>query len=342
MRKAYLQAISYYLPTYCLTNEIISSEHPEWSAEKISAKTGINRRYISAPDETALDMAEKAALRLFEEYRIDKAGIDFVILCTQSPDYILPTSACILQEKLGLSEDCAAYDYNLGCSGYVYGLCMAKAFIESSQAKSVLLLTSETYSKYLHPDDKSCRTIFGDGASASLITATNSNCGMNAEILLPAYKTIGSQYQHLIVETGGSRNPIRGGSLDQYTEDGEFEKNADYLYMNGKAIFDFTAQIVPSVVNQTLKVNELSKEEIDWFVFHQANKFMLNFSRMRCGIDIDKFVFDTEDGGNTVSSTIPISLKRMINKQQIQSNTHLLLCGFGVGMSIAGVVLKIS
>lgn len=341
MRKAYLQAISYYLPKFCLTNEIISSEHPEWSADKISAKTGINRRYISAPDETALDMAEKAALHLFDEYSVNREEIDLIILCTQSPDYLLPTSACILQDRLGLSEDCGAYDYNLGCSGYVYGLCMAKAFIESSQAKSVLLLTSETYSKYLHPNDKSCRTIFGDGASASLITSAISHSGLNAEILLPAYKTIGSQYQHLIIETGGSRNPIKGLSQDQYTEDGEFVKSTDYLYMNGKAIFDFTAQIVPNVVNETLKVNKLSKEEIAWFVFHQANRFMLNFSRMRCGIDADKFVFDTEDGGNTVSSTIPISLRRMINKQQIQRNTNLLLCGFGVGMSIAGVVIKI-
>lgn len=338
---AYLQAISYYFPEKCLTNEDLTRLHPEWSADKISGKTGIYKRYLSAEDETAVDMAEKAAMRLFDEYKIDKGTIDFIILCTQSPDYYLPTSACILQDRLGLSESCGAFDYNLGCSGYVYGLGLAKGLIESGQAQNVLLITSETYTKYLHPEDKSCQTIFGDAAAASLITADKQDGWLNAEILKSAYKTIGAQYRDLIVENGASRRPKVADEKVELNEDGSFRYCANNLFMDGKSIFDFSSLTVPQVVEQTLVKNGISKEEIDWYVFHQANKFMLNFARMRCGAPQEKFVVDMENGGNTVSSTIPIVLKRMVDNNRLEQGQTILLCGFGVGLSIAGIVLSI-
>ena len=337
---AYLQAISYYYPEKCLTNEDITRQHPEWSADKISGKTGIYKRYLSAKDETAVDMAEKAALRLFNEYKIDKGRIDFIILCTQSPDYYLPTSACILQDRLGLTESCGAFDYNLGCSGYVYGLGIAKGLIETGQAQNVLLITSETYTKYLHPEDKSCQTIFGDAAAASLITADNHVGWLNAEILKSAYKTIGAQYRDLIVENGASRRSKAVDEKVELNEDGSFRYCANNLFMDGKSIFDFSSLTVPQVVEQTLVKNGISKDDVDWYIFHQANKFMLNFARMRCGAPQEKFVVDLEDGGNTVSSTIPIVMKRMMDNNRLTQGQTLLLCGFGVGLSIAGVVLK--
>lgn len=337
---AYLQAISYYYPDKCLTNEDITRQHPEWSADKISGKTGIYKRYLSAEDETAVDMAEKAALRLFKEYEIDEGTIDFIILCTQSPDYYLPTSACILQDRLGLSESCGAFDYNLGCSGYVYGLGLAKGLIETGQAQNVLLITSETYTKYLHPEDKSCQTIFGDAAAASLITADNHVGWLNAVILKSAYKTIGAQYRDLIVENGASRRSKAVDEKVELNEDGSFRYCANNLFMDGKSIFDFSSLTVPQVVEQTLVKNGISKDDVDWYIFHQANKFMLNFARMRCGAPQEKFVVDLEDGGNTVSSTIPIVMKRMMDNNRLTQGQTLLLCGFGVGLSIAGVVLK--
>ncbi len=338
---AYLQAISYYYPEKCLTNEDITRQHPEWSADKISGKTGIYKRYLSADGETAVDMAEKAALRLFEEYKIDKGIIDFIILCTQSPDYYLPTSACILQDRLGLSECCGAFDYNLGCSGYVYGLGLAKGLIETGQAQNVLLITSETYTKYLHPEDKSCQTIFGDAAAASLITADILDGWLNAVILKSAYKTIGAQYRDLIVENGASRRPKVEDEKAEINEDGSFRYCANNLFMDGKSIFDFSSLTVPQVVEQTLVKNEITKDDVDWYIFHQANKFMLNFARMRCGAPQEKFVVDLEDGGNTVSSTIPIVMKRMMDNNRLNQGQTLLLCGFGVGLSVAGVVLNI-
>lgn len=338
--KAYLQKISYYYPEKCLTNEDLTALHPEWSAEKISKKTGIYKRYQSSNDETAVDMAEKAALKLFEEHDIYREEIDFIILCTQSPDYFLPTSACILQNRLCLSEECGAYDYNLGCSGYVYGLGMAKGLIESGQAKNVLLLTSETYTKYIHPLDKSCKTIFGDGATASLISSTMHDNGMNAVIMQPSYLTLGSKYNTLIVKNGASRHQIYDG-LDELAEDGSFVRNANNLFMDGKEIFEFSAIRVPELLYKNLGVNGLSLDDVDWFVFHQANQYMLNFVKKKCKLPTDKYVVDLADGGNTVSSTIPIVLSKMHKEGKITKGQSLALSGFGVGLSIANTILKI-
>ena len=167
---AYIKAISYYLPEQVVTNEDLVSEFPEWSVEKVAANVGVNVRHVAAVGETAGDMAEKAAKKLFEEYSIDSKDIDFLLLCTQSSDYYLPSTACVLQYRLGLRTDIGAFDYNLGCSGCVYGLAIAKGLIVSGIAKNVLLLTSETYNKYLHPSDKGNRSIFGDGAAACLVS----------------------------------------------------------------------------------------------------------------------------------------------------------------------------
>ena len=339
--KAYLQAISYYYPEKCLTNEKLSQDHPEWSVEKISSKTGIFNRYISAEEETVSDMAEKAANNLFNEYSIDRSSIDFVILCTQSPDYFLPTTACILQDRLGLRSDCGAFDFNLGCSGFVYGLGIAKGLLVSGQANRVLLITSEMYSKHIHPLDKSCKTIFGDAASVSLISNETHSSFYNAEILNFTYKTMGSGFENLIVKTGGMKQPRKGESQDEIV-DGVFLRNQDYLYMDGKAIFDFTAYNIPSQIRDNTEKNNVSFSDIDLFVFHQANKFMLSFLQKRCAIPKDKFYIDIADGGNTVSSTIPIALKKAMQKREKKNNTLIQLCGFGVGLSVGSVILKIA
>src|SRR3954451_21048681 len=171
MSKANLVAVSYWLPEKKLSNDDINHEYPEWSADKISSKTGIFERRIAAYEESVSDLAYNASVQLFKEYRIDKSSIDFILLCTQSPDYFLPTTACIIQNKLALSTSAGALDFNLGCSGFVYGLGLAKGLIDSGSAKNVLLITADTYSKFIHPEDKSNKTIFGDAAAATLISS---------------------------------------------------------------------------------------------------------------------------------------------------------------------------
>jgi len=249
--KAYIKGIAYYLPDSVLTNEELVKQFPEWTVDKISKKVGISERHVTTEDETAGDMAVKAAEKLFTEKGIDRSVIDFVLLCTQSPDYHLPSTSCIIQDKLGLSTRCGAFDFNLGCSGYEYGLAVAKGLVVGGIAKNILLLTAETYTKYIHPLDKGNRTIFGDGATATLVSDSG-----YAEIGEFCLGTDGSGAEQLIVKSGCARHfqLINDYQID---EEGGIH-SGDNLYMNGKAIFDFTSDVVPPLIDETLKKNGLN------------------------------------------------------------------------------------
>lgn len=329
---AYIKAISYYLPEKEVTNEALVQEFPEWTVEKIATKIGINKRYVASEEETATDLAIKAAEQLFANNPgIDKKSIDFVLLCTQSPEYFLPSSACIIQSKLGIPTTCGAFDFNLGCSGYIYGLAIAKGLIAGGIANNVLLLTAETYNKYIHPRDKGNRTIFGDAATATIVSTDGF-----AEIGNFALGTNGDGAENLIVKTGASRNPEKVGDLS-FDENGN-PHSSDYLFMNGTEIFSFTQKNVPVVVNQTIENNHLSQGDINMFIFHQANSYMLNFLRKKIKIPEDKFFLKMSEIGNTVSNSIPIALSQVMTERKLIGN--VLICGFGVGYSWGGCVLK--
>ena len=328
--KAYIKDIAYYLPTQVLTNEQIAAEFPEWSAEKVANKVGITERHVAAPDETATDMAYQAAERLFAQ-GVDRASIDFVLLCTQSGDYFLPSSACILQDRLGLSKKCGALDFNLGCSGYEYGLAIAKGLIIAGISKNILFLTSETYTKYLHPQDKGNRTIFGDGASATLVSTEGF-----AEIGEVVLGTDGNGAENLIVRSLGARHKEQLHDLRINEEEGLV--SGDHLYMHGGNVFNFTADVVPPMVEELLQKSGLTQEEIDLWVFHQANKYMINYLRKLLDIDKERFYLYMEHVGNTVSSTIPIALVEARKEDKLHGN--VLLAGFGVGLSWGGVMLN--
>lgn len=330
---AYIKGISYYLPERIVTNEDLVREFPEWSVDKVAKKVGVNARHLAATDETAGDMAEKAARKLFEEYHISPSEIDFVLLCTQSPDYFLPSTACILQHRLGIPTTAGAFDYNLGCSGCIYGMAMAKGLISAGIAKNVLLLTAETYNKYLHPSDKSNRSIFGDGAAACLISTE----GL-AEIGEFSLGTDGSGADKLILRTGAARQPKpTGGSV---MDDEGHVAYDDYLYMDGGGIFNFTLDAVPQMLTDILSKNGMDKDGVDYYVFHQANKFMLNTIRKVCLLPKDKFYVNLEETGNTVSSTVLIGLRQCLDAGIIKSGVKVMVAGFGVGLSWGGTVLR--
>ncbi|MFZ2339342.1 MAG: ketoacyl-ACP synthase III [Bacteroidales bacterium] len=331
--KAYIRAISYYLPEKVITNEDLIKEFPEWTADKISGKVGVKERHIAGENETASDMANRAAETLFSEHSIDRSTIDFVLFCTQSPDYFLPTSACLIQSNLGLRTDIGALDFNLGCSGYVYGLSLAKGLILAGISDNVLLLTSETYSKHIHPRDKGNRTIFGDAATATLV----SHDGF-AEIGEFSLGTDGSGGNNLIVKTGGLRYPEP--RKDLIFDEDENPVSSDYLYMNGGEIFNFTSEAVPVLIERTLIKNDLVRDDINLFVFHQANKYMMNYLRKLIEILPERFYFCLEKFGNTVSSTIPIALVEAQKENSFKGN--VLVAGFGVGYSWAATVLRIN
>lgn len=309
-----ISAVGTYLPEAVLRNEDLEAQFPDFKASKITRKIGIQQRHISAPGETALDMGEKAARNLFAVCP-EAREADFLLFCTQSPDYFLPTGACILQSRLNLRSSIGAFDYNLGCSGFVYGLAVAKGLIAGKIASKVLLITAETYSKYLAAEDKGNRSIFGDGAAATLISSCEeSHFG---EFILG---TDGNGCKNLIVKNGAARGPKDGTSNDK-------------LYMNGPEIFNFTIEVVPRLVSDILVKNNMTLQQVDHFVFHQANKYMLSYLGTKIGIPEDKFYIDMEDTGNTVSASIPILLEKLQKKNILHTGDRLLLAGFGVGYS---------
>jgi len=303
--------IAYELPETILDNAELIRLYADWTEEKIVSKTGVASRRVAASDETAVDLAERAARRLFREQGVAPDSLDFVLLCTQSPAYRLPTSACILQDRLGLPTTVGALDFNLGCSGFIYGLSLAKGLVASGAAKSIMLLTAETYTKYIAKEDRSTRTIFGDGAAATLIDEAAA-----AKIGAFSFGTDGSGAERLIV---------RGGRLS----------------MDGPEIFNFTLDVVPQTMEDVLAKNNLTHGDIDLYVFHQANKFMLDTIRKANGLPRDKFYVNLETTGNTVSSTIPIALKQLEVAGRLHPGMKVMLMGFGVGLSWGATVIMV-
>ena len=301
--------IGYAVPARTVTNDDLVARFPDWTAEKILSKTGIAARHVAAPDETVVELAVRACEDLFGR-GVARASIDYLLFCTQSPKHRLPSSACLLQEALGLPTSVGALDFNLGCSGFVYGLSLAKGLVASGAARNVLLVTAETYTKYLAEDDRSTRSIFGDGAAAALVDAE-----------------VAGRFGGFVFGTDG------GGAEKLIVRDGE------PLFMDGPEIFNFTLDVIPGTLDAVCAKNGIGREAVDLFVFHQANRFMLDTIRKVCAIPKEKFYVNLEDIGNTVSSSIPIALRRAELEGRLRPGMTVMLMGFGVGLSWAATVV---
>jgi 3-oxoacyl-[acyl-carrier-protein] synthase-3 len=326
MIKAFIKATDYFLPQRVMSNEELSALYPEWPPEKIMQKLGISKRHLASDDECSSDLAVGAAMKLFEKNICRPDEIDFILFCTQTPDFLLPTSACLIQHRLGIPASVGALDFNLGCSGYIYGLGVAKGLIETGQASNVLFLTGETYSKLLMPEDKGTRTLFGDAGTATLLTSSESDSDLIGPFV---YGTDGKGGKHLIVSNGGARNP----GLPRTSSCG--------LFMNGGEIFTFSVREVANAVETLMARTQTNCDTIDLFIFHQANAYMLEFLRKKCRIPVDKFHICYADTGNTVSNTIPIALHHAIEEGKIKSGNTVMLVGFGVGLSWGACLVRI-
>jgi 3-oxoacyl-[acyl-carrier-protein] synthase III len=333
--KAFVAAIRPALPLALLDNEQLASEYEGWSAAKIYAKTGIRTRHIAAPGECASDLAYSAAEKVIADTRLDPSSVDFLLYCTQTPDYLLPTTACLLQHRLGLPMSCGALDFNLGCSGYIYGLGLAKALIESGQARTILLLTADTYSRLVNRADKSVRTLFGDGAAATLIVARDEETLVGPFV----YGTDGAGAQNLIVPTGGMRRPVVAQAELVHDDSGN-ARTVNDLFMDGAEIFNFTLRMVPTAVEDLLTRAGIWQESVDLFVFHQANAFMLDHLRRKLRIPAEKFVVAMEQVGNTVSASIPIALHHAQEHGRLTPGALVMLVGFGVGYSWGATLIR--
>lgn len=335
---ATIEAIEYYLPETVLSNEELAAQSDEWTAEKIRANSGIDERRIVAPGECASDLAVAAANKLFASGRCSPDDIDYLLVCTQSPDYFLPSTACIVQERLGLPTAVGALDFNLGCSGFVYGLGLAKGLIESGQARNVLLITSETVSRYLRPDDLAVRILFGDGAAATLVRGVEECQSTSPPIGAFTYGTDGSGAEHLMVRNGAMRalaNSSRCADPAAPSDTGPTT-----AFMNGPEIFAFTLREVPKLVRNVLESSGIELDEVRWFVFHQANQFILDHLQKKLHIPREKFCIAMSHCGNTISSTVPIGLKELTDQSKLRLNDPILVIGFGVGLSWAGTMLR--
>ena len=325
---AAVRAVVGYLPP-----EVVENEEGSRAAETV----GIKNRHFAA-GAAASDLAVAAAEKMFEEYPEAREKIDFVLLCTQQPDYLLPSTACLVADRLGLPKSVGALDYNLGCSGYVYGLALAKGLIEAGLSKRLLLITSSLYMKDVNPKDSATWPVFGDGASATLLE------GVEAEAPLLSgfsFGTDGAGAGCIIQPVGGSRHPYETTPVETIQDKHGEHTNRD-LFMDGQEVMLFTLREVPPLVEDVLARAGCSREELDQVVFHQANKFILGFVQKKCGLTGVPFYNDVSGTGNTVASSIPLALADILAEREPAELRRVLLAGFGVGLSWAGCLVDLS
>ena len=329
MPYAQLGPIAVYLPKKVETNAMLAEQYPRWDLPLIEEKTGICQRHLAEEGETSSDLAVAAAEQLFGQQSIDRSAIDFILFCTQTPDYPLPTTSCLIQDRLGLTTRCGAIDFNLGCSGFVYGLALADGLIQSGAARNVLLLTAETYSKYIDKDDRSLRTIFGDGAAAALVTPSETQSLWGFQ-----FGSDGSGGDMLLVADGGGR-PAADAIKPRHRK-----RWNSRLYMDGPSLINFTVDAIPRLVDEILDHNQLTDRDIGKYLMHQATLKMLEQLRSRMGVDASRLPVELSDVGNTVSCTIPILIERLRKRGQLDAKSVNMLVGFGVGLSWAGCLWR--
>jgi 3-oxoacyl-[acyl-carrier-protein] synthase-3 len=329
---ASIKRLEYVLPDQTLTNDDLGLLFGDIDFKKLSAKTGIETRHIAGRQRT-IDLAYTAALKLFESDRDLPNVIDYLLLCTQSPEYVLPATACLLQDRLGLSSKIGSLDFNLGCSGFVYGLGLAEGLIASGQAKCVLLITADTMTSLIDPGDARARALFGDGAAAILLVAQP-----RVSLGPFVYGTDGKGSEDLIVR--------RRRSGDHYGESVEtvsprlITGSEEFLFMNGNRVFDFAIREVPLAVRSLLHRSGAVVEDIDLYVFHQANKYLLEEICRLLEIPMEKRQFTISHCGNTSASSIPIALRHAALEGRLRKGSRAMVVGFGSGYSWGATIIR--
>jgi 3-oxoacyl-[acyl-carrier-protein] synthase III len=331
---ARIKAVRYALPPKVYTNTDYFAEFPDMKGSSIQ-KTGVRERHIAQPGEVSSDLALEAARKLIEEEGINPDEIDFVLYNSADLDYYTPSTSCVIQGKLGLRNNCGAMDLVNGCSSYVYSLGIAAGIMETMGARNVLLLTSSFLTRYIHRGDKANRFLFGDAASASLISYNET-----PQIGPFVYGTDGKSYERIIIKDGFARFPaIEQSRADRQDEFGNVTNDASFA-MDGPAIFLFSNRVVPPMIEELLVKSGKRKEEIDLFIFHQPNMYLNEHLRKKIGIPEDRFFHCMENFGNTVQSTIPIAIREAQLAGKLQAGMTVVFAGFGTGLSWAACVVR--
>jgi len=310
MHGSKILAIEYYLPKKKENNKTLKKFNPKLDINRIKEKTGINNRYISSEKETVIDISIKCSNKIFKKF--PKKKIDFLILVTQTSPYRIPTTACILQDRMGLKKNTIVFDINLGCSGFIYALRMGSSLIESKQAKNGLIICADTYTKYISKTNTACRPIFSDAGAAILLSKSTKN-------------KIG---------------PFEFGTDGSGADALELPMNTNEIVMNGAKVLTFAMNVVPSNVNLLLKKININKNKINKFIFHQASKYILDNINRILSLKKEQIFENYSKVGNTISASIPIALKDASNKNKLKKNNLIIAAGYGVGLSWGSALIK--
>jgi 3-oxoacyl-[acyl-carrier-protein] synthase-3 len=304
-------------------------------AQKLYTSIGVHARRIAPPRLIASDLCVAAAEALLDELGWSRDSIEVLVLVTQGPDYLLPATACLIQKRLGLPTSCAAFDVNLGCSGFVYGTWIASQLLSGSESKRALLLCGDVSTRLLHPDDRATRPLFGDAGTATALEASPDAPPMHVVV-----GTDASGAKHISIKAGGLRHNLVEALRRPPEENATLYKEA-HLHLNGPEVFSFTLRAVPALMREVLEFSGLTLDEIDTFVMHQANKFILEHLRKKTGIPAEKFVVDMEEFGNTSSASIPLAICHRLAGTVAERRQRAALVGFGVGWSWGALITEL-
>jgi len=336
MTDAYIEAIEYALPEKVVTNADLVRENPAWDMTRLVERTGVEARPIAGPGETALDLGHRACLSLQANGFLRPETIDALIFCTETPDYPLPPNSCILHERLQLPTHVMAFDITLACSGFVYSLGLARSLVLGGTARRVLIVTADTYSRLIHPADRASRCLFGDGAAATLVGPGP----RGIEVLDVTYGTSGAQHQRFIVRAGGARLPRSPETARPMTDRSGNIRTAEHIEMDGLGVLSFFNSVIPQAVRDILERNRVSLDDVGCFVFHQASRVAVEGINRVLKIPPERLVFDMATTGNLVAASIPVSLRRAQDQGRVPPGKHVVLCGFGVGLSWATALAR--
>ena len=303
---------------------------------KVTASTGVKARHIAPVGMCTSDLCLAAAERLLQRLGWERSSVDLLVFVTQTPDYVLPATACSLHGRLGLAKSCAAFDVNLGCSGYVYGLSIAGAHVQAGAARRALLLVGDTISKVISEEDRSVAFLFGDAGSATALESSAKASSMHF-----VTGSDGSGAEHLQIQAGMFREPSNEQTRAVRTRDGGNARNDEQLHMNGPEIFNFTIREVPAMIGAAMQAAAWNVGQVDGFVLHQANRFMLEYLAKRMKLPPEKVVLALEHYGNTSSASIPLAICAGLRERVAGAPARLLLAGFGVGFSWAAVAIQL-
>jgi len=333
-----VKGISACVPLLTESNKDLSLFNSEDEAHKFIEATGVESRHIvRGTNLCTSDLCFMAAKQLMTRLDWNPGEIDCLIFVSQTPDYIFPATACILQERLGLPTDCYSLDISLGCSGWVYGLSVIASLLATGTMKKGLLLVGDTTTVTKSPRDKSSYPLFGDAGSATALKYTEEGNEMFFN-----FGTDGRGYEAIIIPDGGFRNFYNQDSFIETEVEPGIKRNRLHSILNGPAVFTFGISRAPKSIDSLLRHFDINKDSIDYFVFHQANLFMNEKIRTKIKIDPEKVPYSLAEYGNTSSASIPLTIVTQLGSQLELSRKKMLACAFGVGLSWASVVFDLS